>query len=99
MPYGLESVYLRSLDADYWLNTGSAVSKRQIPIIDSRLASIPAFIKGNLYNNNKRLSSAGGNDYWESGTINPHLILKDIAAILHPELYVDHELYYYRKIE
>lgn len=99
MPYGLESVYLRSLEADYWLNTGSAVSKRQIPIIDSRLASIPAFIKGNLYNNNKRLSSAGGNDYWESGTINPHLILKDIAAILHPELYVDHELYYYRKIE
>jgi len=26
------------------------------------------------------------------------IILKDIAIILHPELFIDHELTYYRKI-
>jgi iron complex transport system substrate-binding protein len=99
MPYSLESVYLKSLKADYWINTGSAGSKNEIASFDGRLSSIPAFKNGNIYNNNKRISPGGGNDYWESGAINPHLILKDIASILHPELFREYELYYYRKIE
>ena len=99
MPFSLESVYLKSLKADYWINTGSAGSKNEIASFDKRLSSIPAFRNGKLYNNNRRISPGGGNDYWESGAINPHVILKDIASILHPELFQDYELYYYRKIE
>jgi iron complex transport system substrate-binding protein len=99
MPFSLESVYLKSLKADYWINTGSAGSKNEIASFDKRLSSIPAFRNGKLYNNNRRISPGGGNDYWESGAINPHVILKDIASILHPELFRDYELYYYRKIE
>jgi iron complex transport system substrate-binding protein len=99
MPYSIEDVFLRSLKADYWLNIGSVSSKREIYSLDSRLESIPCCRNGNTYNNNKRISPAGGNDYWESGILNPHLILKDIATILHPELFPDTELFYYRKIE
>jgi iron complex transport system substrate-binding protein len=99
MPYGLENVYIESLNADFWLNTGSVLSKEEIVSIDPRLGSVPPFVKGKLFNNNKRLNSSGGNDYWESGTINPHILLKDIASILHPELFPDHSLVYYRKIE
>jgi iron complex transport system substrate-binding protein len=99
MPYSLEDVFLKSLKADFWLNTGSATSKNEISSIDPRLGKLPCFISGAIYNNNKRISSKGGNDYWESGVLNPHLILKDIAAILHPELFPEAELYYYRKIE
>lgn len=99
MPYGLEDVFRRSLKADYWLNTGNASSKRVITSLDPRLETIPCFSTGNIYNNNRRISQAGGNDYWESGILNPHLILKDIAAILHPELFPDYELFYYRRIE
>ncbi len=99
MPYGLEDVFLRSLEADYWLNTGAAGSKNDISSIDQRLKNLPCFINGNLYNNNKRISPEGGNDYWESGALYPNLILKDIATILHPELFKDRELFYYRKIE
>lgn len=99
MPYGLENVYIESLNADFWLNTGSVLSKDEIVSIDPRLGSVPPFINGKLFNNNKRLNASGGNDYWESGTLNPHIILKDIASILHPELFPDHGLVYYRKIE
>jgi iron complex transport system substrate-binding protein len=99
MPYSIEDVFLRSLKADYWLNIGSVSSKREIYSLDSRLESIPCYSKGNTYNNNKRISPAGGNDYWESGILNPHLILKDIATILHPELFPDTGLFYYRKVE
>jgi len=99
MPYGLEDVFLRALEADYWLNTGTARSKKEIASIDQRLKNLPCFINGNMYNNNKRISPGGGNDYWESGALYPDLILKDIATILHPELFKNKELFYYQKIE
>ena len=98
MPFGIENVYLEALTADYWLNIGSVSSRVEISMIDQRLNELPCFLNGNLYNNNKRVTVNGGNDYWESGSIYPHLILKDIASILHPDLFNDNELFYYRKI-
>ncbi len=99
MPLSLESVYLRSLEADYWINIGAVISKNEIPAIDSRLSSIPAFKSGRLFNNNKRVTTRGGNDYWESGTLSPHLLLRDLASIFHPGSFEDQELIYYRPIE
>lgn len=98
MPYGLENVYINALLADYWLNIGTVKSKDEISVVDPRLNDLPCFKKGNLYNNNKRLTMNGGNDYWESGALYPHLILNDIAAILHPEMFPEYELFYYRRI-
>ena len=99
MPYGLENVYVKSLTADFWLNIGNVLTKEEIVSIDPRLGSIPPYTRGKLYNNNKRMNSSGGNDYWESGTLKPHILLKDIASILHPGLFPDNELVFYRKIE
>jgi iron complex transport system substrate-binding protein len=99
MPYGIENVYLRGLNADYWLNISSVNSKKEILNIDGRLGDLPCYKNGNLYNNNKRITSRGGNDFWESGSVSPHLLLKDIAAILHPELFPGNELTYYRKLD
>ena len=98
MPMGIENVYLQALNADFWLNIGSAFTKDEISIADQRLAELPCYKKGNLYNNNKRVTLNGGNDYWESGSVYPHIILKDIASILHPDLFRDDELFFYRKI-
>ena len=99
MPYGIENVYMRALNADYWLNISSINAKNEILNIDKRLGDLPCFKNGNLYNNNKRITLKGGNDYWESGSVFPHLLLKDIATILHPELFPAHELTYYRKLD
>jgi len=99
MPFSLETVYMKSLGADYWLNAGTVSSKREIASFDPRLEKIPCYISGEIYNNTKRTSPGGGNDYWESGTLNPQIILSDIASILHPGILGDYELYYYMKIE
>ncbi len=98
MPLGLENVYLKALDADYWLNIGAVSAKREIPAVDQRLSELPCFRNGKLYNNNNRITEAGGNDFWESGAVYPHLILKDIASILHPGLFPGDNLFFYRKI-
>jgi iron complex transport system substrate-binding protein len=98
MPYGIENVFLRGLKADFWLNIGTVGSRKEISAIDQRLENLPCYKNDSLYNNNNRVTIKGGNDFWESGILYPHLLLKDIATILHPELFTDHELVYYRKI-
>jgi iron complex transport system substrate-binding protein len=99
MPYGIENVFMKAVNADFWLNISSIKKRNEISAIDNRLEELPSFKKGNIYNNNNRITSSGGNDYWESGCINPQIILKDIASILHPELFPGYELYFYKKIE
>ncbi len=98
MPYGLENVYLKAIQADFWLNIGTVKTKNEITAVDQRLSEIPCFKRGNLFNNNNRVTEAGGNDFWEEGALYPHLMLKDIAAILHPELFHQNKLCFYRKI-
>lgn len=99
MPTSLESVYLKAVNAGFWLNIGTVNSKDEITSVDSRLSGLSCFKNGNLYNNNNLINSTGGNDYWESGCINPHLLLRDLAVIFHPELFRDKSLHYYRIIK
>ena len=52
-----------------------------------------------MFNRNKRLNKFGGNDYMESGTTRPDLILKDLIKILHPNLFTKDDFFYYTKLE
>ena len=49
--------------------------------------------------NNLQVNKFGGNDYWETGLVEPHIVLKDMIKIFHPDLLPDHELVYYKSIE
>jgi len=98
MPLSLENVYIKGLNAGFWLNPGSARSLDDIEITDRRLSNLPAFKEGNVYNNTKLLTETGANEYWEKGSTCPGLILKDIALILHPELFPGDTLMYYIKL-
>lgn len=94
-----ESVFEKAGKADVWINAGDFAGKNAL------LASYPnynwfsAFKNGNVYNWNKRITPKGANDYFETGTVRPDLVLKDLAAIFHPELFPNHELYFYKKLE
>jgi len=95
-----ESVYPIGIKAEYWLRAGTTQSKEALLAIDSRFADFKAFQSGNIFNNNKRISPNGmGYDYWESGIINPHLILGDLIQILHPELMPSDTLFYYQRLK
>lgn len=98
-PLSFEEVFERARNADFWLNPGSWQSLSEIEAADERFTRFAAFQNGNVFNNNKRLNENGGNDYWETGVTNPHLILADLIKILHPELLPDHELYFYQQLK
>ncbi|QZE15748.1 ABC transporter substrate-binding protein [Halosquirtibacter laminarini] len=93
-----EEVYLKSNKADFWIDCGVMSSKKQIVESDPRFQKFRPFKENHIYNNNLRMSPDGGNDYWESGVVNPELVLKDMIAIFHPELLPEHLFYFYQKI-
>jgi iron complex transport system substrate-binding protein len=97
-PLSFEEVFERARNADFWLNAGMWKSLADAKVEDERLTRFAAFQKGNVFNNNKRLNENGGNDYWETGVTNPHLVLADLIKIFHPELLPDHELYFYQQL-
>ena len=99
IPLDLESVYLRAVRADVWINPGAAGSLEDIVRLDERFGDLPVVKSGSVFNNDARRSPGGGNDYWESGTVRPDLVLADLIRIFHPDLLTDHRFVYYRQLK
>lgn len=93
-----EAVAPEALAADYWLNIGYVDSKKDVIARDTRYTSFRSVQTGALYNYNKRAIPSGGNDYWESGPVNPQLVLADLIRILHPDLLPKDTLVYYKQL-
>lgn len=96
---GIEEVFMTASIADYWINVGFAENINYIYSIDKRFMMFNAIKKQKVYNNNKIRNKAGGNDYMESGIMNPELILSDLISIFHPDLMHEYDTKYYHKIE
>ncbi len=94
----IEAVFEKAHDADVWINPGSANNIQDIVAVDERLKNFKAYKNNNIFNNNAIQNEFGSNDYWESGLINPHIILKDLIYIFHPEVLPEYQLVYYKKL-
>ena len=96
---GFEAVYEGGLDADIWLvETFGVYSGADLLALDSRFGDFAAFQSGDFWNNNRDENANGGNNYYEWGVTNPHLVLADLLAIFHPDLMPDHEFAFYQRL-
>lgn len=98
-PVSLEEVFVRASKADFWINCGSVNNINELPAFDPRFSALPAVKNSRVYNNNLHSTASGGNDYWESGVVHPDLVLQDLVRIFHPEVFLDKDFSYYKKIE
>lgn len=95
----VEEAYVLSKEADCWLNPGWCRSRRDLDASNPMFKNfrIPA-----IYNNTRRVTSGGGNDFWESGYVNPQVILKDLRTIfdaVKSGKSVSDSLYYYIEVK
>lgn len=97
-PIDIEEAYKLVSEADLWLNVGYVSTLKELKSLYPKFTDTHCVEKGNIYNCTKRLNAAGGNDYWESGVVNPDLILRDLIKIFHPEL-IQEDFYYYNKVD
>lgn len=79
----MEDAYRLSLEADIWLCPGHCRTRSQLssfhhlfPYFGPLAKNLPVF------NNILRTNPSGGNDFYESGSIRPDLILQDLKSIL-----------------
>ncbi|MBU0486734.1 MAG: ABC transporter substrate-binding protein [Bacteroidetes bacterium] len=99
VPYDAEYVFSKWAGADFWINPGSAVSLNEMKQVSRFSAEFEAFKNGKVFNNNLKVNTDGANDYWETGTVYPDRVLRDLISIFHPELLPNHQCEFYRKLE
>lgn len=98
-PISFERAYEAGLQADIWLNPGTASTLKQIAEQDPRLKKLQPFKNGRVFNNNARTTINGGSDFWESGAVYPNLILDDLIKIMHNTQVPDNELHYFHQLK
>jgi iron complex transport system substrate-binding protein len=77
----LEKAWELSSGADLWLDVGNCRTLDQLRSQVPLLKDSPLLLPGKVYNNNRRSTPAGGNDFWESGSVRPDMILEDLKMI------------------
>lgn len=79
----LEEAFLLAKEAQIWLNPGLCRTQDELKDMHKLFAEFGPISSGRpIYNNVKRMTPGGGNDFWESGSTRPDLILKDLRAII-----------------
>jgi iron complex transport system substrate-binding protein len=97
-PLQFEAVFVKAVDAEFWLNPGQFGSLADLKKEDERFEKFAAFRGGRVFNNDGKKSRDGGSDYWETGVNHPERVLADLIAALHPELLPNHSMNWYRKL-
>lgn len=98
LPIDMEEAAMLTAAADIWLHVEGVSSLQDLRNQYTRFANMPCVLRGEVYNNDRMREHGMGNGYWESGVVQPDIVLRDLIRIFHPELVAD-ELVYYRKIE
>ena len=99
IPIDMEKAFALASEADFWFDTGRISSMEELLSSYPRFAGVRCVAEGNVFNNDRRMSPGGGNDFWESGQVRPDLVLEDLVGILHPELRDGEGLHYYRRLD
>ena len=94
-----ETVFERAAAADIWLNVSQWWFTLDDALAeDSRYANFAAFANRQIWSNNLAINESFGNDFFESGSAFPELVLRDLISILHPQLLPTSERRYYRQL-
>ncbi len=93
-----ETVLARAGDAAFWFNPGAVDTRAALAAQDARYRLFRAFREGDVYNFDRRVSPGGGFDFYETGVVEPDVVLADLVRILHPDVLPRHALVYYRRL-
>ncbi|HIE44643.1 MAG TPA: ABC transporter substrate-binding protein, partial [Flavobacteriaceae bacterium] len=81
-----ESVFDKAKDAQIWLSPSFFNSYKQLSESSIHYTQFDAFKSKKVYNFVNKKGETGGVLYYELAPIQPHIVLKDIIKIVHPEL-------------
>ncbi|MEE9350132.1 MAG: ABC transporter substrate-binding protein, partial [Flavobacteriaceae bacterium] len=93
-----EAVFDKARDAEIWISPGFFSSFNQLKESNKHYTKFDAFQNKNIYNSMNRKGETGGVLYYELAPVQPHIVLKDIIKVMHPNLLPQYELYYFQQL-
>lgn len=99
MEHDIETQLAQANAAEFWLHAASWwASAADALAEDSRYAEFASLRNSNVWNPTLATNEQSGNDFFESGSVRPDLVLRDLIAILHPNLLPNHAFVYYQQL-
>lgn len=99
IPLDLERVFVRSANADIWINPSWYRSMDQLMAADRRFGKFKAAATNRVFNNSFQVTESGGNNFWERGTVRADEVLSDLIKIFHPEHMTGTSFHYYEHLK
>jgi len=97
-PFSFEQVLMDFSKADVWVGVTNGLSLADLKRLDERYELFQSFRSGNVFAYTNRITSEGGNDYWERAVARPDELLSDFIKAFHPELLPDAPWHYLKKL-
>ena len=98
LPLSFETIVSEASTPDVWLNT-NFTSVQEMLQADERYSLFLKSVGDRLFNQNKRLSPLGGNDYFETGVLRPDIVLNDYIQMFQNESCTTSDLYFFTKLK
>ena len=95
----LETVLEKAKNADFWITSGQFSTLKAMSEANSHYAQFKAFQTKNVYSFTQKKGKTGGILYYELAPNRPDIVLKDIVKILHPELLIGYEPFFFKKLK
>ncbi|MEC4005267.1 ABC transporter substrate-binding protein [Flavobacterium sp. SUN052] len=94
-----ETVLEKAKNADLWITSGQFASLKEMLDANPHYSQFKAFQTKNVYSFAGKKGKTGGILYYELAPNRPDIVLKDIVKILHPELLVGYEPFFFEKLK
>lgn len=94
-----ESVLEKAGQADLWIGSGVYTSREDLLNANGHYAEFKSFKNRSVYTFSKRKGPGGGIVYFELAPIHPHIVLKDLVKVAHPELLPDYEPFFLQPLD
>ena len=98
LPLSFETIVSEAAAPDVWLNSNFS-SVQEMLQADERYSLFLKSVGDRLYNQNKRLSPLGGNDYFETGVLRPDIVLNDYIQMFQNKDCTTSDLYFFTKLK
>ena len=94
-----ESVLDKAKEADFWIGSGIYTRRDDMLEANGHYAEFKAFNTNSVYTFSKRKGAKGGIVYFELGPLQPHIVLKDLIKVTHPDLLPGYEPFYLKRLD
>lgn len=95
----LETVLDKAENADFWIGPSQYTSLKEMSDANPHYAQFKSFKNKQVYSSANKKGKTGGLIYYELANNRPDLVLKDLIAILHPELLPGYQLQFFERLK